>query len=166
MGGTVPRTAPASSIVASTAQPVELPIRIFPPVNFENLDLEGYTQLGAIGATVTILSFEVPPGRNGMIKAVGNNFVGGGWQEGSGNLIWRILVDGGTPPGANTYHAIKGSLGNPSSPTPIAGFRIMENQLLTFVAENFTIVPAMQLVGARLLGYTYPRELEEADIWI
>jgi hypothetical protein len=166
MGGTVPRSIPASASVASTAQPVELPLRIFPPVNWENLDLLGYTTLGNQGTTVTIISFVVPIGRNGIVNAISNNFVGGGFQEGQGNLIWRVLVDGGTPPGANSYHNILGSLGSPASPTRIAGFRIFENQLLTVVAQNVQILPAQQIVGARLLGYLYPRELEEADIWI
>jgi hypothetical protein len=165
LGGTVPRTSPASAVVASTAQPVELPIRLFPPVNWENLDIAGYITIGNQGTTVTIFSYTVPIGRNGIVNKISNAFVGGGFQEGQGNLVWRVLVDGGTPPGANTYNNILGSLGAMASPTPIAGFRIFENQTITFVAENISLFPAQQLVGARLLGYLYPRELEESDIW-
>lgn len=167
LGGTVPRKAPASAAVTSTAQPVELPLRLFPPVNWENLDLLGYANLGEPGADpVTIIGYTVPIGRNGIINQIANNFVGGGFQEGQGNLVWRLLVDGGTPPGANSYHEILGSLGSPAAPTRIAGFRIFENQVITFVAQNIEIMQADQIVGARLLGYLYPRELEEADIWI
>jgi hypothetical protein len=166
LSGTVPRTAPASAVVASTAQPVELPIRIFPPVNWENFDIAGYTEIGVQGTTVTIFTFIVPIGRNGIINKIANTFVGGGFQEGQGGVIWRVLVDGGVPPGANSYYNILGSLGAMAAPTPIAGFRIFENQTLTFVAENVSLFPAQQFVGARLLGYLYPRELEESDIWI
>jgi hypothetical protein len=165
MAGTVPRTTPASGTVVSTAQPVELPIRLYPPVNWENVDKLGYTTLGNIGITVTILQFQVPIGRNGIINKIANNFIGGGFQEGSGNIIYRILVDGGTPPGSNDYHLILGSLGSPASPTRIAGFRIYENQVVQFTATNVNITPAQQVVGARLMGYYYPRELEESDIW-
>jgi hypothetical protein len=166
LSGTVPRKTPASGIVVSTAQPIELPIRLFPPVNWENVDKVAYVQLGDIGTTVTILSFDVPIGRNGIINRISNVFVGGGFQEGQGNIIWRILVNGGTPPGANDYHQIPASLGTTFNPTPISGFRIFENQTISVVAQNIAITLASQLVGARLLGYYYPRELEEADIWI
>lgn len=168
LGGTVPvgLTEDDPNSPAPAAQPVELPLRLFPPVDWENLDQLNYVDLGAIGDTVTILEFTVPIGRNGIIKKVANNFVGGGFQEGQGNIIWRILVDGAPPPGATSYNTILGSLGSPASPTEIAGFRIFENQVVSVVAENVAIAVAGQLVGARLVGYLYPRESEAADIWI
>lgn len=152
--------------VDPNAQPGQLPIWLYPPVNWENIDQLAYVNLPAIGATATIISFTVPIGRNGIINKVANNFVGGGWVEGSGDVVWRILVDGGTPPGATSYDNILGSLGSPAQPVGISGFRIFENQVITVVAFNSAIVVAGQKVGARLLGYLYPRELEEGDIWI
>jgi hypothetical protein len=151
---------------APSVQAVELPLRLFPPMNWENVDQFGYVALPAIAARAVILQFTVPIGRNGIIKKIANNFVGGGFQEGQGNIIWRILVDGAPPPGANSYNSISGSLGSPASPTEISGFRIYENQVVQLVADNIAIVVAGQLVGGRLVGYLYPRELENADIWI
>lgn len=147
-------------------QPVELPARLFPPAQWENVDQFGYVLLPAIAARAVILSFKVPIGRNGIIKKVANNFVGAGFQEGQGNVIWRILVDGAPPPGANSYDSISGSLGNPASPTEISGFRVFENQVVQLVADNIAIIVAGQLVGGRLVGYLYPRELERDDVWI
>lgn len=168
MGGTVPVgvTEDDPNSPSADAQPVELPLRLFPPVNWENLDQLNYVGLGAIGADVIIIDYTVPIGRNGKITKVANNFVGGGFQEGQGNIIWRILVDGAPPPGATSYNNILGSLGSPASPTEIPGFRIFENQRITVIAHNVAIALAGQLVGARLVGYLYPRELEAADIWI
>lgn len=140
--------------------------------NWENIDQDSYVLLGAIGATVTIISYVVPPGRNGVIYKVANNFVGGGWVEGTGDIIWRILVDGTPPPGAVSYDAILASLGNPASPTEIPGFRIFENQVLTLVAFNNPagpsggVVVAGQRVGARFVGWNYPTDIEDSDIWI
>ena len=103
-----------------------LPLWIYPPINWENVDQIAYTLLPAIGAEATILSFRVPLGRNGIINKVACNFVGGGWTEGTGDLLWRILVDLGTPPGANSYQAIPASLGSPAQPVGISGFRIFD----------------------------------------
>ena len=156
----------ASREIPNPPNQSNLPVWLYPPSQWENLDLLDYEPLPAIGADATILSFRVPTGRNGVIQKVANNFVGGGWTEGSGDVIWRILVDGATPPGANSYATILGSLGSPANPVGISGFRIFENQLLTFIAHNNAVIVAGQQVGARLVGYLYPREYEDENIWI
>jgi hypothetical protein len=166
---------PGSDAAAEAARHAgrpDLPPWIYQPVNFENVDQINYALVPAIGSTVTIISYVVPPGRNGIINKVACNFVGGGWVEGSGDIIWRILVDGTPPPGATSYDSILASLGGPSQPTGIAGFRFFENQVLTFVAfnnpagANGGVVVAGQRVGARFTGWNYPLDIEEDDIWI
>lgn len=143
-----------------------LPVWLYPPAQWENIDQLNYVDLPAVGARTNIIAFQVPPGRNGVIQKVANNFVGAGWVEGSGDVVWRILVDGATPPGANSYQAILGSLGSPAQPVGISGFRIFENQIVSFEAQNVAIIVAGQKVGARLIGYLYPREYEAENIWI
>jgi hypothetical protein len=163
--------APAESRTINPAA-IELPIRLFPPINWENIDVIAYVALPAINSEAVILQFIVPIGRNGIINKVANNFVGGGWTEGTGDLIWRILADGAPPPGATTYQAIPASLGSPANPVPISGFRIFENQRIQVTVfnnpagPNGGVVLAGQQAGARLCGYLYPRELEDPDIWI
>lgn len=169
-------TATATDPVLNPAAPwqaVERPVWIDPPANWLNIDSLAYALLPAIGSTVTILTIAVPLGYNGVIKKVANNFVGGGWVEGTGDVIWKILVDGGGIPGANSYSSIVASLGSPANPVELpGGFRIFENQVLTLIAfnnpggPNGGVVVAGQRVGGRLVGYLYPRELEENDIWI
>jgi len=150
----------------------DLPPWIYQPVNWENVDQINYALVPAIGSTAIIISYVVPPGRNGIINKVACNFVGGGWVEGSGDIVWRILVDGTPPPGATSYDSILASLGGPSQPTGIAGFRFFENQVLQFVAfnnpsgANGGVVVAGQRVGARFTGWNYPLDIEEDDIWI
>jgi hypothetical protein len=140
--------------------------------NWENIDQDNYVLVPAIGATAVIISYVVPPGRNGVIYKVANNFVGGGWVEGTGDIIWRILVDGAPPPGATSYNAIFASLGNPASPTEIPGFRIFENQVLQLVAFNNPagpdggVIVSGQRVGARFVGWNYPTDIEANDVWI
>jgi hypothetical protein len=140
--------------------------------NWENIDQYAYALVPAIGATVTILSYVVPPGRNAVIYKIADNFVGGGWVEGTGDIVWRVLVDGTPPPGATSYDSILGSLGNPASPTEIPGFRVFENQVLSLVAFNNPagpdggVIVAGQRVGGRLVGWNYPVDVEEQNIWI
>lgn len=150
----------------------DLPPWIYPPTNFENVDKINYALVPAIGSQATIISYTVPAGRNGIINKVACNFVGGGWVEGTGDIIWRILIDGTPPPGATDYDSILASLGGPAQPTGIAGFRFFENQILALVVfnnpagPNGGVVVAGQRCGGRLTGYNYPREIEETDIWI
>lgn len=153
-------------VATETTQPVRKPLWVDPPDQWENLDLFAYAVLPAIGASVTILKFQVPLGRNGVIKKVANNFVGAGWTEGTGAIIWEILVDGAPPPGATNYDAILGSLGSPANPVEIAGFRVYENQVITFVLNNISVAPGLQPVGARLIGWLYPKEQEGDATWL
>ena len=151
---------------ADTVQSVRQPTWVTPPDQWENLDLIAYVNLPAIAAQANVISFQVPIGRNGIINKVANNFVGGGWVEGSGAVTWQILVDNAPPPGATNYDLILASLGSPANPVGIAGFRIYENQVLTLVVKNASVVVAGQLSGGRLLGYLYPREMEDLNLWL
>jgi hypothetical protein len=148
---------------------------IFQPTNWETIHQATYALLPAIGSTVTILSYPIPPGRNAVIGKIANNFVGGGWVEGTGDVVWRVLVDGTPPPGANSYDNIVNSLGSPAAPTgQVLGslFRVFENSVLTLVAfnnpagPNGGVVVAGQRVGACLMGWNYPVAEEENEVWI
>jgi hypothetical protein len=115
-----------------------------------------YVNLTAVGATAVILSFQVPQGYNGVIKWIGNNFVGAGWTEGTGALVYQILADG--QPIRNMENII-GSLGSPASPSETAPIRIFEQQTIELVCLNVDVSPAGpsgQLLGGRLSGWYYP----------
>ena len=150
----------------------DLPVWLYPPRNWENIDQLAYTLLPAINTTATILTYTVPIGRNGVINKVACNFGGGGWVAGTADVVWRILVDGTPPPGATSYDTIVDSLGSPAQPVGISGFRIFENQVLTVVifnnpaGANGGVVVAGQRAGARLMGHLYPRDSEIEDLWI
>jgi hypothetical protein len=150
----------------------DLPVWLYPPRNWENIDQLAYTLLPAINSTAIILTYLVPIGRNGVINKVACNFVGGGWTAGTGDVVWRILIDGTPPPGATSYDNIVDSLGSPAQPVGISGFRIFENQTLTVVifnnpaGANGGVVVAGQRAGARVLGHLYPRDMELDDLWI
>lgn len=119
-----------------------------------------YVALPAIAAQAVIVEFRVPEGHNGVINQMGNNFVGGGFVDGSGTVVWRLLVDGVPYPNFGTIIA---SLGNPAAPSFVGSVRIYEKQLVQLVATNVAIVVAGQLVGGRLSGWFFPRKLEDIN---
>lgn len=140
----------------------KLPPWIYPPAEFQPIDLFNYINLPAIGATANIISIQIPTGNNGIITTYGNNFVGGGWVEGGGAVTWQIARDGAPVDG---YDTIVGSLGSPASPTRHpAGIRVFENQVVTLSVTNVSVVLAGQLSGGRLLGWYYPIEYEDPNL--
>ena len=140
-----------------------LPPWIYPPAEFEPIETGPlYVSLPAIGATATIATITIPTGHNGIITGVGNNFVGAGWTEGTGSVTWQIARDNAPVDG---YAVILGSLGSPASPTRLpSGFRVFENQVVAFTVKNVSIVVAGQLIGARLMGWYYPKEYESQNV--
>jgi hypothetical protein len=112
-----------------------------------------YADLPAIGAQAVIIQFTVPQGSNGVIKWIGNNYVGAGWTEGTGDLVYQLLADGQP---IRNFERIIGSLGSPASPSETAPVRIYESQVIQLVCTNVSITVAQQLLGGRLSGWYYP----------
>ena len=67
---------------------------------------------------VTVVEFYVPDGWIAVIKKVSNDYANNSFQEGSGDLIWRVDVDGVYPPG---YENITTRLGSLQHPRCLAG---------------------------------------------
>ncbi len=128
-------------------------------VPFNEVD---YVELPAIGATANIIQFTVPGGMNGVIKWIGNNFVGAGFTDGSGSLIWQITADG--EPFRN-HERIIGSLGSPASPSETAPLRVFENQIIRLTIQNVGINVAGQLCGGRLSGWFYAMQDDGENVW-
>jgi hypothetical protein len=135
-----------------------LPPWIYPPPEAEPIDLINYVNLPAIGVSAAILRLQIEPGYNAVILMEANNFIGGGWTEGSGAVTWSITRDGAPVPG---YDLIVASLGSPANPTRHpSGFRVKENSVLQLNVTNVSVVLAGQLSGGRLAGWYYPKEYE------
>lgn len=145
------------------AQILGLPPWLFPPANAIAFNEVNYINLPPSGTTATILSFTVPDGMNGVIKWIGNNFVGAGWIEGSGSVIWRVAADDAF---VRNHENILASLGSPASPSETALIRILEHQTIQLQIDNISVVIAGQLVGGRLSGWYYPLSEEEDTTWL
>lgn len=143
----------------------KFPPWIYPPPEFEPVDQVGYVVIPAVAAPATVVvSYRVPVNRNGVILVYGNNYVGGGFEEGTGNLYWQIRRNQQPLKG---YQQILASLGSPSAPTRHpSGFRIFENDIIDIAVVNVTIVPGGQEIGGRLAGWVYPKKYDDARIWV
>lgn len=138
-----------------------LPPWIYPPAEAEPIDDIAYVPLPAIGATSIVLTRTIDPGYDAVLTAFANNFVGGGWTEGSGALVWRILRNGAAFPG---YDSIPASLGSPANPVRHpSGIRVFEQDVLQLTVTNVSVTLAGQLSGGRWQGYFYPKEYEDPN---
>lgn len=113
--------------------------------------------LPAIGAQVVVVQFRVPQRRNGVIKWIANEFIGGAAWQGTGALVWQILADG-VP--IQNYEAIVSSFGTAAAPGVRAPILISESQLIQLILKNVSILPGGQVLTGLLAGWNYPIESE------
>jgi hypothetical protein len=138
----------------------QLPVQNFMAPSGKPFENAAYILLPAIGTTATILNFTVPKGNNGFIRRIANVFVGGGFVDGSGGIVWQILLDQTKNIVAPGFNNIVASLGSVSNPSPIDGIHIFEGGLVALIVTNVSIVVSGQFVGGRLGGsfHSIPHE--------
>lgn len=152
----------AQQIAAQLVRVLQLPEHNYMPPMGVAFNFANYVTIPAIGASAVVLSFRVPSGRNGVISQIANNFVGGGFVDGSGNILWRFMQDNVALVGLENLNT---SLGTPAQPSRTAPVRIMEGKLISLVVTNVAIVVAGQLIGGRMSGHFYPRNDEQKGIF-
>jgi hypothetical protein len=151
-----PYAPPPIAASPSSGSVLQLPPHLYPPPGAQSKNLVGYVPVPAPGdPAAVILAFTVPVSMRLIINQLGNNFVGAGFTEGSGELTWQIW-DNGVP--IEDFDNIPGSLGNVALPTPIAPIEIDESHTISFVIINNTGsgIPANSAqIGATLRGWYY-----------
>jgi hypothetical protein len=165
--------APILSAIAelqATMQAVARSVRLLsapwlkPPPDAESFHVGAGIIIPAIGATFTpVVSITVPPGRNGVIKWLANKYVGQGFTDFSGALIWQILRNPGSGLTAaeRNYENILYSIGDTEHPTKISPIRIFENDVIQLVIQNVNIPPNAQVIAGLFGGYYYPRTWDD-----
>lgn len=137
---------------------------IEPPADHEPFDITGSVACPAAGTTDTqVISLRCPYGYQGVLLGVGHRYIGTGFVEGSGDILWSVRVGGRFP---NGYGAINISLGSAEQSRPVFGaIRFYENELI----EYLVTVPAASPIAtgapnymiAMLAGYTWPAQRNE-----
>ena len=148
--------APVSNEKAINKSPINAPW-IVQPSGFVSFDQPGIIATPAAnGVENNVITINVPLGFDGVIKKLSNEYTGGGFVEGSGDLIWRIYRNN-TP--VRNYDNITVQLGGLRSNRDIAGIRIYSGQQIRFTVTHD---PASGLAVAGtsvicfLSGWFYP----------
>jgi hypothetical protein len=142
-----------------------LPPWIFPHANSIHYDSAADILIPAVGVEAPIVQFTVPKGQNGVIKTIANALIGGGFTDGSGDLVWRILQNNQAVRGKENMLNSLGSVANPSQIGGGGFIRILENDLIQLTVLNVAVPPAGQLIAGRLSGWFYPKDQDPPEIW-
>lgn len=124
-------TEPASSAqeILATEGRLENQARLVP---FDEINSIATPVAGS--AETVVLRFKVPRGYNGLIEAIYNEYTGGGFLEGSGDLIWRIRLNSEA---VRNYGNIRTTMGSLVVPRPISGgVFVMSDQLVEYTIEH------------------------------
>lgn len=105
-------------------------------------------------AEATVLTLTVPTGLDGVIKKYSNNLTGGGFVNGSGDIIWRIRRNGRA---IRNFDNILFESGTVDFPRELAaGIRIYSNDIITFTVEHVANAALAGNVICSFVGYFYP----------
>lgn len=113
----------------------------------------GNIQIPTIGNSATVLRIEVPVGYDGVIRRLANNYLGGGFVSGSGDIVWQLLADGRP---IRNFESITSELGNSSTPLTVDAIRIYSGQVIEYVVTHVANAALGDLVQCQLSGYYYP----------
>ena len=106
---------------------------------------------------VNVISFTVPPSKVALIRYLSISHYGGNDPSGTGQVIWRVLQNGGGLQGLNSLSVTVGTQASPQLlPAPIVG---MENDTIIVtveVAAGFDPMGQGQGTAAAFWGFAYP----------
>lgn len=124
---------------------------IFLPPGFESFDLTGAVDLPAIGSTSTVVELAVPEGWDGVVNKIANVFIGTGFIEASGDLIWQILYNTNQP--VKNYGQIITTFGSVAQPRDISGFIVRSKQTIQYKITNVASLAGGSKIYCTLSGY-------------
>ena len=116
-----------------------------------------------VGVFSEVVRIVCPPGRNGVIREIANEYDGPGFVNFGGTIIWQLLRNPGSgiTTAERNYEHITASLGAVNNPAKISAIRVFENDVFVLAVTNVSIVPAGQIIGGLLGGWFYPRTWDD-----
>ncbi len=127
------------------------------PQDAQYFDFPGVIATPALGTNDAVaLTFQVPPGWDGVIRLQSWNYTGAGFVQGSGDLTFRVRKGGQF---VKNYDSILTEFGTPQQPR-ITRILIEENQLIEYlvsVAAAAVIPVAGTFINVYSAGWFWPR---------
>jgi len=112
--------------------------------------------LPAVGTGDTpVLTFTVPSGFDGVGMWYSINFLGGGFTEGSGDIVWRILQNGTAMRNFENITSERGSL---QIPRFLANLQFYGRDIISIVVNHIANVALTGQVVVTMNGYYYPTQ--------
>lgn len=130
---------------------------IDPPDGFQEFYFPGIIATPAQGAgDTTAIQFTVPNGWNGVIKRI-STWYSANFQNGSGQIIWRLLRNG--RPFKN-FDNVLVLLGTPGAPFDFGrgGLQLTAGDTITGIVNNVSAVAPGTQVAWYVGGYNYPEQ--------
>lgn len=139
--------------LAATDQPW-----VTPPEGFIPFVPVGVIALPGVGVTANILSYMIPVGYDGVITLHNHNFDGIGFTEGSGDIIWRLNIDGRP---VKNFSNMTSQYGSQLVQRQIpGGIRVFSGQTITYTVTHANNAGLAANIFAGISGYYYPRRKE------
>lgn len=104
------------------------------------------------GVDIVVVQFVVPTGYDGVINYISNNAALGTDQEGSGDLVWRILINDRPVRNFGNITFQNGTIAQGRIVSPI---RIFTGQTVTYTVQYAAGIVTGQVICS-LSGYFYP----------
>lgn len=141
---------------------LRLPLQNYMPAEGREFRYAADVGIPNQGASAIVVQFKVPQGFNGFINRLKAVYVGGGFEEGQGLIIWTLYQDFQQSTVMPGFNNITAAIGGPNGPEVMNGLKVKQNQLVTLQVSNSNpgVVPAGQLIGGIIGGYFYPVSIE------
>jgi hypothetical protein len=132
---------------------------LFPGPNSKHVLANGSLEIPNIGATETVLSYQVPDGYRFSLRGIVFAFEGTGWNEGTATgLSFTLQVVASGTRNVDFLANVLTHLGSLDTPYPILGrLEFAPNDVLNVnVTNNGVTRSATTIATAILSGHTYP----------
>jgi hypothetical protein len=138
-----------------------------PPADAITIHKPGVVAIPATGAAATVVQVVIPPGKNAVIWLLANNFIGGGFLDGSGEISWQLFRDPMFRRAIYGFDNILSLLGTTQSPTKLASpIRLFEKEVISLRVTNNTILSPTQLSTGLLGGWMYDKRHEQDNVYL
>lgn len=107
----------------------------------------------AIGNAARILAYTVPVGWNGLLNSLAIVYTGGGFVSGSGDLVFRVEVNGRP---YETLNAVTIQIGSILGNQDIPGIRVYSGQEISLWVTHVANAALGDPTLGRIGGYIYP----------